>query len=188
MNNQIKILQLFIENLQQTFTINQISKELSINYRIAFEETKKLEKENLIKISKIGNANHCSFKYNFNEKIFAAETIRKNKLLKNKNLKVLYNKLSGINQQFILLLFGSYVKKTHTKHSDIDLLLITNNKKPIEQELELLPLKIHLTSITYKDFMIMLKTKEITVVSEAIKKNIILFGIGDYYRLLKNAE
>jgi hypothetical protein len=31
-------------------------------------------------------------------------------------------------------------------------------------------------------------TKQQTVVSEAIKKNIILFGIEDYYRILNNAR
>ncbi len=38
------------------------------------------------------------------------------------------------------------------------------------------------------DKNIMLKTKEQTVVSEAIKKNIILFGIEDYYRLMENVK
>ena len=47
--------------------------------------------------------------------------------------------------------------------------------------------KIHLTAVTYKDFIYMAKSKEFTVVSEAIKNNIILVGIEEYYRLLKNA-
>ncbi len=34
----------------------------------------------------------------------------------------------------------------------------------------------------------MLKTKEQTVVSEALKNNIILFGIEDYYKLIQNAK
>jgi hypothetical protein len=33
----------------------------------------------------------------------------------------------------------------------------------------------------------MLKSKEFTVVSEAVKHNILLFGIEDYYRLMNNA-
>jgi len=69
------------------------------------------------------------------------------------------------------------------------LLLVSNkdNVKIIEEKLEILPLKIHLTSINYNSFSEMIKNREQTVVSEAIKKNIILFGVEDYYRLLKNA-
>lgn len=33
----------------------------------------------------------------------------------------------------------------------------------------------------------MAKSRELTVVSEAMKKNIILIGIEDYYRVLENA-
>ena len=58
----------------------------------------------------------------------------------------------------------------------------------VQKELNLIPLKIHLTNVTYEDFIEMLKTKEQTVVSEAIKKNIILFGIEEYYRLLENVR
>ncbi len=98
--------------------------------------------------------------------------------------------MKGVNKQFILLLFGSNVKGNATKNSDIDLLLISNSEdaKAIEEKLEILPLKIHLTPITYESFIGMLKTKERTVVSEALKKNIILFGIEDYYRIIKNVE
>ena len=60
MNNQTKILIHLLNNKEIQFTINQISKDLKINYRIAYQETKKLEEENLIKIQKAGNSNLCS--------------------------------------------------------------------------------------------------------------------------------
>lgn len=187
-NEKLNILKILIENKEKKFSIRKLSKLRKINYKSAYNAIEKLKEENIINLEKAGNTSLCSFNNNFNESVFLVEYKRKNQLLKNKNFKVLYNRLSKINQQFILLLFGSYVNKTHTKHSDIDLLSITDNKRLIEQELDLLPLKIHLTNITHKDFIVMLKTKELTVVSEAIKKSIILFGIEDYYRLLNNAE
>ena len=49
-----------------------------------------------------------------------------------------------------------------------------------------MPEKIHLTNVNYGNFINMAKSKEFTVVSEAIKNNIILNGIEEYYRLLKN--
>lgn len=72
------------------------------------------------------------------------------------------------------------------KNSDIDLLIITNYQKEIDEELNILPLNIHATYITIKEFLMMSKSKEFSVVNEALKKNIILVGIETYYRLLKN--
>jgi len=51
-----------------------------------------------------------------------------------------------------------------------------------------LPDKIHLTTVSYNDFINMSKSKGFSVVSEAVKNNIILLGIEEYYRLLSNAR
>jgi len=66
-------------------------------------------------------------------------------------------------------------------------LVIGGDENKIRNTFSLYPLKIHLTWLDHKDFVSMLKSKEFTVVSEAIKKNVILVGIEDYYRLLENA-
>lgn len=66
------------------------------------------------------------------------------------------------------------------------MLTVTENEKQISAELSIYPMNIHHTSITYKEFIDMAKSKEFSVVSEAIKNNIILINIEDYYRLLEN--
>ena len=90
----------------------------------------------------------------------------------------------------MVIVFGSTAKETFRKNSDIDILLISNkeDEKIIEEKFDVLPLKIHLTHVSYESFIDMIKSKEQTVVSEAIKKNVILFGIEDYYRLIQNAK
>ena len=187
-NEKINILTLLIENQEDTFSIRQIALQRKINYKSAYEVIKKLYSNGVINVVKKGNITLCAFNKNFDETVFTVENIRRVELLKNKIFKVLYGRLARLNSQFILLLFGSYAKKTQTKHSDIDLLLITDNSKEIKIQIDLIPLNIHLTIISYADFATMLKSKEFTVVSEAIKKNIILFGVEDYYRLIKNAQ
>lgn len=187
-NEKLNILKYLIENQTNDFSIRQLSKVRNINYKSAYNAIKKLVDEGVVDLNKKGNISLCSFNKSFGESVFLVEQSRKNHLLKDKNLKVLYSSLSAMSSQFILLLFGSYVKGTKSKNSDIDLLLISDNPKQIEDEVDLLPLNIHLTSITYIDFITMLKSKELSVVSEAIRKNIILFGIEDYYRLLQNAK
>jgi len=189
MNNQTKILIHLLNNKEIQFTINQISKDLKINYRIAYQETKKLEEENLIKIQKAGNSNLCSLSNKFNEKTFTAEYERRRILFnKNKDFKIIQNRLSELNFPFITLLFGSYAKGTETKHSDIDLLCVGGNKKILNQVISLIPRDIHLTTITYESFIEMTKSKDLSVVSEANQNNIILIGIEEYYRLIKNAN
>jgi len=187
MNNaaQIKILKHFLKNKEDKFTINQLSKELKINYRIAYEQTIELGKEELIKIDRIGKANYCSLTNKFNEKIFVAEYQRRKELFKkNKDFQIITKRFSEQPKQLILLLFGSYAKNKATEQSDMDILAISENEKELRQISELIPKNIHLTIIKTEEFLEMTKLKKLTVVSEAIKNNIILLGIEDYYRLL----
>jgi len=187
-NEKLNILKLLIESQEKTFSIRQISIQRKINYKSAYTNLKLLAEDGIATLKKQGNTTICSFNYKFDDLVFEVEYERLQELLKNKNFLVLYDRLSKINAQFILLLFGSYAKKHESKHSDIDLLLITNDPKPIESQINLLPLNIHLTNITYDSFRAMLKSKEFTVVSEAMKHNILLFGLEDYYRLINNAR
>jgi len=151
---------------------------------------KKLEKDESIEVENLKSQKRCSFKNSFNEDVFIVETKRRSDFLKKKEFRGIYDILKKINKQFIILLFGSHVKGTATKHSDIDLLLISHedDAKKIEEKLAILPFEVHLTMITYDSFINMLKSKESTVVSEALKKNVLLFGIEDYYRLIQNAK
>ena len=188
MNSDIKILKLLLDRKEEKFTIKKISEKLDINYRIAYENVAILEKENLLRITRAGNSTICEFAYNFNNKVYETEYYRAMDLFKNKNFQIIYNRLAELNFAFIALIFGSYAKGKTTKHSDIDILSIGGDQKEIKNTLNLLPDKIHLTSINYEEFIHMAKRKEFTVVSEAIKNNIIIIGIEEYYRLLRNAE
>ncbi len=189
MKSEIKILKLLLSSKEEVFTIKKIAERTSINYRIAYEKIKFLEKEGLVKATKTGNTKICKFTNKFNDNVFKAEYERRQDLFKkNKDFKVLYRRLFGLPFPFIALLFGSHAKGKATKHSDVDLLTIGGYEKEINSIVSLWPEKIHLISVTYKDFIYMAKNKEFTVVSEAIKNNIILIGIEEYYRLLANAE
>lgn len=190
MKAEIEILKLLLGHKEEVFTIKKIADRTKINYRIVHEIIKSLEKEEIIKVTKVGNTKVCTVTNKFNNKIFEAEYERRQDLFKNKNFLVLYKRLIKLNFPFVVLLFGSYAKGKITKHSDIDLLIICEDKREDEfQEIfDAFPLKIHSTFTNFEDFTKMLKTKEFNVVLEAIKNNIILIGIEDYYRLLANVE
>ncbi len=187
MNSEIKILKLLLDNKEKRYTIKKIAETIKINYRIAYEKVMLLEKEGLIKTTRTGNSKSCEFTYRFNNKVFGAEYERRGELFKNKDFLVLQKRLAELQFPFIALLFGSQARGTATKHSDIDILTVSGDEKEIKIILSLWPEKIHLTAVTYKDFIHMAKSREFTIVSEAIKNNVILLGIEEYYRLLKNA-
>lgn len=188
MNSEIRILKFLISNNKEKYTIKKISEKVKLNYRIAYEKVIQLENEGLIKIVKVGNAKTCEFTCKFNTDVFEAEYERRKYLFKNKDFIVLQKRLSELSFPFIALLFGSYAKGTANKHSDIDILTIGGNEKEIKSVVSLWPENIHLTSVDYDNFINMAKSKEFTVVSEAIGNNIILIGIEEYYRLLSNAK
>ena len=188
MNSEIKILKLLVSKKEEKFTIKKISEILNINYRIAYEKTASLEKEGLLIITKAGNSKLCEFSFNFSNKVFEAEYERRKELFKNRDFLVIHNRLIELKFPFIALLFGSYARNEQSKNSDIDILVIGENEKEVQKTLSILPDKIHLTQVTYENFVHMAKSNEFSVVSEAIKNNIILVGIEEYYRLLKNAE
>ncbi len=189
-NETIEILKVLMGNKEVTYSIRKIALLRKINYKSAYNAVKALQKEGIIELKKVGNTVVCSFNDKFNEFVFKAEYLRREDLFRKKDFLLIYDHLAELKFPFIALLFGSHIKGTATKHSDIDLLIISSDEeaKKVDERLNLLPYNIHLTPVTYESFIRMAKSKEFTVVSEAIKKNIILLGIEDYYRLLKNAQ
>lgn len=191
MNNQTKILKCLLESEGERRTILSIAKQLQINYRTIFEDVKALEKEGIISIQKVGSVNLCSYTYIFNEKTVKVERWRKEMLLKDKNVNVLYERLKELqNPFFIAIVFGSYAKKTVGRTSDIDLCIITENKevqKKVEGIVRTTALNIHLLIFSLQEFMSMLKTVEENVGKEIVKRNIILKGVEPFYELIHNA-
>jgi hypothetical protein len=187
MDSKTAILKLLLGRKEEKFTIRQIAKTLKINYRTAYENVILLEKDGLISVTKAGNSKLCEFSGKFNQDVFKAEYSRRQELLRNKDFLVFHDSLTELRFPFIALLFGYHVKGNAGKHSDIDILTIGGDEREIKAAVRLLPDKIHLTSISYESFIKMAKSREFTVVSEALKNNIILIGIEEYYRLMKNA-
>jgi predicted nucleotidyltransferase/predicted transcriptional regulator len=186
-----KILKVLLSNKKENFTIRSISKKINLDYKTVYLTIQKLAKKEVIETKKIGQSVLCSIKNNFNEDVFRIEFIRVKELLQKKDFYVLHKQIQDDIKKpfFTLLLFGSHASGKQTKHSDIDLMLITNDKdinRKIKHVLSLLPLKIHLLDFTSKELLTMLKTTEFNVGKEAVDNNIILFGIENYYRLINN--
>ena len=151
-----------------------------------------MNKEDLIRIEKIGNSNNCKFNYKYDSKIVEVEDIRKKELFKNKNMHVVYNRIKHIrNPFFVLLVFGSYANKTDTKHSDIDLCLITDSEyvlKEVNSVLRITPVNIDFYNFIYEEFISMIKIKKFNVGNEIIKKNLVLYGLEQFYEVMNYSD
>ena len=193
-NKEIIIIKYLIENKEKELNINLISKNLSIDYKNLYLSIKKLEKKEIIKIENFGKSKRIKLNLEINPTIFEAEDLRKNELLKNKNLFVMLNEIKNnlYSNFFILLLYGSYAKNKQTKKSDIDLIFIVPNKNDENFDIEIkkiiksIPLPIHYLVFSENQFLEMLNNNELNVGKEAFNNNIILHGIENYYNLLKN--
>ena len=187
-SEKIEILKLLIQNKEETYSIRKIALQRKINYKSAYNALKNLEKEKIVELKRAGNTLICAFNNNFNDLVFKAEYSRRENLFRKKEFLIIYNSLKKLEFPLVILLFGSHVKGTAAKNSDIDFLLISDEKhfKKVQDTINIFPQDIHLTPVTYEDFIRMARSREFTVVSEAIKTNIILIGIEEYYRLLKN--
>ena len=94
---------------------------------------------------------------------------------------------------FILTVFGSYAKNLETNKSDLDLLLIVPSKEKInsfETAIHKVYTKVKKDAIivTTEEFVEMIKKNEFNVGNEAKKNHILLYGIEQWYALIKKVQ
>ncbi len=187
-NPKIKVLTYLIENRNKEISIKKLSEILKLDYKDCNFVIKDLEREKIIKIKKIGNSLIFQLTNKFAPIVNYVEFLRKNIILKKRVFKTLVEDLELIKKPFICLLFGSYVKGNVNKNSDIDLLIITEDEKEINKIICRYPFPIHTTFINYEEFISMANNKEFSVVLEVLKRNIILIGIEEFYRVMKHVR
>lgn len=191
-SREVDVIKLLIENRETELSINQIAKLLKKDYKNAHNIVTRLSKMQLVRLQPFGKSYRVSIVNKAHPLILEAEYNRRKELLKNKDIAVMYDSFKGLRSRlYILLIFGSYAKKTQTKHSDVDLMFIVPDAAEEKMEREIqnivgtLPLKIHINIFKESDFRTMRNSKEITVGSEAIKNNIILHGMESYYEIIR---
>ncbi len=191
-DKEVEIIKLLIENKDKELSINQVAKLLKKDYKNIHNIVTRLSKAKIVELQPFGKSHRVILLIKAHPLIFEAEYLRRNEFLKNNDILVMHDSFKGLHSKlFVLLVFGSYAKKTQTKHSDIDLMFIIPDagEEKMEREIQtvanMLPLKIHVNIFNETDFKAMKNSKEITVGSEAIKCNIILNGIEPYYEMIQ---
>ena len=186
------IVQFLIENKNKELNILKISKSLKMNYKNIYSIIKRLEKASLVNIETFGQSSRVKLNAIAHPLVFEAEFERRKEILRDKNLAVMLSSFKRAikSKLYVLLLFGSYAKKIQTKSSDIDLLVICPDgledafEKDISRTARSMPLPLHPLVFSESQFIEMANAKEPNVGQEALKNNVILYGIEQYYGLM----
>ena len=200
----LKIIGLMRKNMDLGLTISQVSKLLKIGYAPAYNHISEMEKEEIIKVLKIGNSKQCKLNLeNTKTRHLLQEIdIKRKEDLYSKNPKIksaiesLISKLAEkyISELLSVVLFGSYAKGTANKQSDIDLMFIVsdfkdkNLRESIERECASLQyshnIKISPLITNIEEFKKMLKSKDLNVGKEIKEFGISLYGHELFWRVI----
>jgi predicted nucleotidyltransferase len=194
---QQQILSFLLANPEEQLTIRGLSKKLNKSYTLTYNNISDLEKKKII-IKQDVPPGHIIKLNEFAPKeiLTDIEIKRKDRFLKKHPwIEVMLQDIlsSTKNLFFILLVFGSYAKGTQTAKSDIDLLIIMQDKKDIKEVGDSISkaytkVRKGLNLIDINDFKEMTRdTSELNIGNEAKKHHIILYGAESYYQLLKRA-
>jgi len=174
------------------FTINGIAEALDENYSFVHKIVNELVDDGVINKRKIGKAFLCSLNFD-NEETFVLlklnEVKRRNKFyIKNNKLKLILDDFVGsVKDKFkkvdVIVLFGSYVKGSMNKDSDIDVLIVGNGEiGKVSKEIyakygkEINPVVMGLKSF--------IKEKDKVIIKEIIENHYVLYGVEKFIDLV----
>lgn len=188
----------YLLNREEPQNIRGIARALRKSYTLVYNNIENLRRKEIIYKQEVPPAQIIKLnEYAPVEVFIEAEDKRKEDFLKRyKEMGVFLKDVfsNSENLFFILIVFGSYAKGKTTKKSDMDFLAIVPRKEDIK-EIEVkvgksyTKIKKHLIVVDQQDFLGMIKKpKELNIGNEARKNHIILYGVEQYYQLIKRGE
>lgn len=196
-NCETKILGILIKSPLESYSINQLAKEVKLAYPYVYNSIRKLEKKRLLLIKKAGKSNLCRIGFDEPEGLITAAVENKQEFLaRHPQIENLTGQIEEAlwDELYIMLLFGSYAKGKATKKSDVDLFFIIKDKtnlesfrKKIRLILDKLAYKVEFEVSTMEWFYEMLGDK-ITVGREIFKTSIVLHNAEAYFYLVKEYD
>jgi Fe2+ or Zn2+ uptake regulation protein len=193
---EVAILKFLVGNLTKSFTVREIAKSIRQDYRITYDSIESLVNKGIVEKVKKANINLCKISLQADVEIFSyIEYLRATEFFNRlKEIKLIRNDLLDkiTIYSFTVILFGSYVKGTYKKHSDLDLIFLIPDKR-FEKEVStaiasierISPIGIHETILSYDDFIEMLKGRGGNIAKEVLENHVIFYGAEAFYKLLK---
>jgi predicted nucleotidyltransferase len=192
----VEILALLSSRIRENFTVRQIARAIGQDYRISHVMTTRLAQQQYIIAEKRRPVTYCRLNLKGNSSLLAyIEGIRANRFFtENRDLEMLVNELLAkiASPFFTMILFGSHVKGTASKRSDLDVLFVIPNRmaeKDVSSAVGSLkhisPIGIHEIVLTSDEFIELLKQKTSNVAWEAVENRIVPYGAQVFFRMLE---
>lgn len=188
----IKIMQLFYKDKSLSLHLREIARQTKLHGPSTTRFLDSLEKDGILKSQRDGNLKKYSLIKNKQAYlIFEMYDIERFEHLTNLRKSAIGYYLEKLPEKPVFaIIFGSTAKGTSRENSDIDLLIITNNKidtKLAEKEADALTsIKISTFQMVYKEFLTELKLKEDMVIQSAINTGFPIINNICYYEDLYN--
>lgn len=187
-----RIIQLFYRNKTAELHLREIARQTKLHEPSVTKFLNNLEKEGILKYKREGNLKKYSVKQSkivyLLFELFDIEKFEKLPSARKNAVRIYLDKLP--EKPVFAVLFGSTAKETFKEDSDIDILIITNNKtstESAEKEADALTaIRISTFQETYKNFLIELRMKEDKVVQSALQSGYPLINNIRYYEVLYN--
>jgi len=193
---ELQVVKVFRKDLFKEYSIKDIMKIMKKNsYSWVFNSVKKILKLDLIVFSEKAGIKLYSINWN-NPLVFRYFSILDYENVSKLPIK---NILDIINETpvdyFSLLIGGSYAKDKNVKNSDLDVIILVENKSDIQRVFNVINNKsslmipqVDLHVFSRGEFLEMLLTKEENFGKQVFENNLILFGAESYYLILKEAK
>jgi len=191
MENALKILSLLEKDIFREASLLEISKQIELDYKTIRKTITQLLLWGILKKEVKGKAHFVSLNLNHEDlKTYLAFAAYYNKCAyfnKENPLNYLFEEIKKIDMyESSLVLFGSHVLNKQTKSSDVDLLLITNNKNisaTIKSLLLNYNIKTDLNVLTFEQYRKALFDRGFNLTNQILSKHIILKNPEGYWEL-----
>jgi predicted nucleotidyltransferase len=192
----VEILAYLSSKLRESFTVRQIASGIGQDYRITYVMTMRLAKQKCIIAERRRPVTHCRLNFKDNSTLLAyIEGIRASRFLaKHRDIEVLIDSITEkiVSPFFTMIVFGSHVKGTASKRSDLDVLLVIPDKEMESDALSAIasvervsPMGVHDVILTGGEFTQLLKEKKPNVAWEALDCRIVPYGAEPLFKILE---
>lgn len=192
----VEILAFLSSSLREAFTVRQIAKGIGQDYKITYEMTMRLARQKYIIAEKHRPVTSCRANLRGNAALLAyIEAIRAGRYsARHRDILILANNvLERIASPFFtMMLFGSHVKGTASKRSDVDMLFVIPDRvheneisSAVGSAERISPIGIHDVTLTAGEFLGLLKEKKPNIAWEALDNRLVLYGAEAFFRMLE---
>ncbi len=134
---ETEIIRYLLDHKDDEINIMSLANAIGMDYKNTYNIVARLLDNKIISLNKFGASQKVMLTNKVSPLLFKAEYERREKAITDKKVNMIYTHVKKLRFPYIALMFGSYAKGTKDKHSDIDILTISQNEKDkIQNEYE----------------------------------------------------